>query len=109
MADFWPDLYGEEYALFDILETNWDFINRVNKATQRIGHIFFKTAKLLRKVDNELLIEMGFPQETLSFLRIQPTSAESVISRLDLVETGNSFKCLELNSDTPTFIKEVFL
>lgn len=109
VADFWPDLYGEEYALFDIFETNWDFINRVNKATQRIGKIFFKTAKLLRKVDNELLIEMGFPQETLSFLRIHPTSAESVISRLDLVETGNSFKCLELNSDTPTFIKEVFL
>jgi glutathionylspermidine synthase len=108
IENFWPDLYGEEYALYDVFETNGDFIDKVREASVRIGSIFFKTAKLLRKVDDDTLLEMGFPQETISFLRLEPLGPESVIARLDLVHHGGTFKCLELNSDTPTFIKEVF-
>nr|WP_041580366.1 glutathionylspermidine synthase family protein [Bacillus sp. 1NLA3E] len=108
VVDFWPDLYGEEYALYDIFETDRDFIKKVHQSSERIGHIFFKISKLLRKVNDEILLEMGFPEETLSFLRIPSHTAESVISRLDLVQSGTTFKCLEMNSDTPTFIKEVF-
>lgn len=108
VENFWPDLYGEEYALFDVFKTNQEFVERVTEATQRIGSIFFKTAKLLRRADDDILLEMGFPKETLSFLRMSLLSTESVIARLDLVQSGDSFKCLEINSDTPTFIKEVF-
>lgn len=106
--DFWPDLYGEEYALYDIYQTDKEVVRSIHQATERIGHIFYKTAKLLRQAPDETLIEMGFPSEALSFLRSHPIEVESVIARLDLVQTGDTFKCLEINSDTPTFIKEVF-
>lgn len=105
---FWPDLYDEEYALYDAYEMNPDFVQDVFTATKRIGSIFFKTAKLLRRADDEVLLEMGFPKGTLSFLRLALLPTESVISRLDLVQSGDKIKCLEINSDTPTFIKEVF-
>lgn len=108
VENFWPDLYGEEYALYDIYKSNWKAVRKIQQSTERIGHIFFKTAKLLRQAPDEILIDMGFPYKALSFLRLHPLKAESVISRLDLVQSGNTFKCLELNSDTPTFIKEVF-
>lgn len=108
VEDFWPDLYGEEYALYDIYKTNRNVVQKIQQSTERIGYIFFKTAKLLRQASDEILTEMGFPKEALSFLRLHPLKAESVISRIDLVQSGNTFKCLELNSDTPTFIKEVF-
>ncbi|WP_318504795.1 glutathionylspermidine synthase family protein [Bacillus sp. T3] len=105
---FWPDLYGEEYALYDVYEMNLDLVQAINTATKRIGSIFFKTATLLRRADDEVLLEMGFPKRTLSFLRLAPLSTESVIARLDLVQSDDEIKCLEINSDTPTFIKEVF-
>ncbi len=57
---------------------------------------------------DETLLKMGFPKETLSFLRLKTIPAESVISRLDLIPYGNSYKCIEINADTPTFIKELF-
>ena len=106
--DFWPDLYGEEYALFDLYKTDRAVIEKIRQSTKRIGAIFFKTAKLFRHAPDEILLEMGFPKESLSFLRIPPAKAESVIARLDLVQSGSTFKCLELNADTPTFIKEVY-
>jgi glutathionylspermidine synthase len=108
IEDFWPDLYGEEYALYDIYQTDREVIKKIQLSTERIGHIFFKTATLLRHAPDEVLTEMGFPKESLSFLRFLPVQAETVIARLDLVPSGETFKCLELNSDTPTFIKEVY-
>lgn len=56
---------------------------------------------------DETLLEMGFPKETISF-KIKTIPAESVISRLDLIPFGDSYKCIEINADTPTFIKELF-
>lgn len=108
VENFWPDLYGEEYALYDVYRANCEFVDQVHLATRKIGKIYFKVARLLREVDDHILVEMGFPRETLSFLRIAPFSSESVISRLDLVYTSGSIKCIEINADTPTFIKEVF-
>ncbi|MEW8986989.1 MAG: glutathionylspermidine synthase family protein, partial [Bacillus sp. (in: firmicutes)] len=108
MENFWPDLYGEEYALYDVYRANHEFVDQVRLASLRIGRIYFKIAKLLRNAEDDILVEMGFPRETLSFIRIVPLTSESVIARLDLVYTGGSIKCIEINADTPTFIKEVF-
>lgn len=105
---FWADLYGEEYALYDIKLINENEVARIRLISERIGAIFFKSASLLRNVPDETLLEMGFPKETLSFLRLKTIPAESVISRLDLIPYGDSYKCIEINADTPTFIKELF-
>ncbi|MBT2755418.1 glutathionylspermidine synthase family protein [Mesobacillus foraminis] len=105
---FWHDLYGEEYALYDIKAVNTDEIADIRLAGDRIGHIFFKVCKLLRKVSDETLAEMGFPTESFPVLRQKTLSTESVISRLDLIPVGDGYKCIEINADTPTFIKELF-
>ncbi|RTR33135.1 glutathionylspermidine synthase family protein [Robertmurraya yapensis] len=105
---FWADLYGEEYALYDIKLLNQNEVDQIRLISERIGSIFFKTASLLRKVPDETLLEMGFPKETLAFIRLKTLPAESVISRLDLIPYGDSYKCIEINADTPTFIKELF-
>lgn len=106
--DFWHDLYDTEYALWDVKVVSKSTIERIRLATKRIGQIFDKTAKLLRQLDDDTLCQLGFPVNTLPFLRLQTLPLESVIARLDLVDTENGLKLLEMNSDTPTFIKETF-
>ena len=108
MKDFWADLYDEEYALYDVSLLTKDEVAQIRIISERIGAIFFKMSSLLRKVPDETLLEMGFPKETLSFIRLKTLSVESVISRLDLIPYGESYKCIEINTDTPTFIKELF-
>ena len=108
IKDFWADLYGEEYALYDISILDSDQVADIRVISERIGAIFFKMGSLLRKVPDETLLEMGFSQETLAFIRLKTLPVESVISRLDLIPTGDSYKCIEINADTPTFIKELF-
>lgn len=106
--NFWHDIYGKEYALLDIKKETVKSIERLRQATEQIGHIFYKTAPLLRRLDNETFARLGFPSETHSFLRLKTIPFESVIARLDLVVMGDEIKLLELNADTPTFIKETF-
>jgi glutathionylspermidine synthase len=108
LKNFWADLYGEEYALYDIASVNNAEIEEIRLVSLRVGSIFFKVCKLLRKVPDQTLLEMGFPEETLSFVRLETLEAESVIARLDLIPSQNGYKCIEINADTPTFIKELF-
>ncbi|GLX69208.1 glutathionylspermidine synthase family protein [Paenibacillus glycanilyticus] len=106
---YWADLYGEEYSLYDLYDMTGEEVHKIRESTNRIGHIFYKTAQLLRTVDDETLLMLGFPRETLAYIRIRSLSVESVIARLDLIGTGETYKCMEINSDTPTFIKELHL
>jgi glutathionylspermidine synthase len=108
LKNFWFDLYGEEYALYDIRLEHSDEIKKIRLASARIGHIFFKICGLLREVPDITLLEMGYPAETIPFLHLKTLHTESVISRLDLIRFQNSYKCIEINSDTPTFLKELF-
>jgi glutathionylspermidine synthase len=108
IKNFWPDLYGEEYALYDLARVSQIEVDQIRLASDRIGRVFLKVATLLREVSEETLVEMGFPAESLSFLKLKSLPFESVIARLDLIKTETGFKCIEINSDTPTFIKELF-
>ncbi|WP_374120488.1 glutathionylspermidine synthase family protein [Neobacillus sp. PS3-40] len=108
LENFWPDLYGEEYALYDIRLEDSAEIKKIRLASARIGHIFFKVCRLLREVPDTTLLEMGYPAETLPFLRLKTLNSESVIARLDLIRHQDSYKCIEINADTPTFIKELY-
>ncbi|RAP24065.1 hypothetical protein C2W64_02912 [Brevibacillus laterosporus] len=105
---YWADLYGQEYSLYDVYPVTEREASAIRKATNRVGYIFFKTIKLLRQIDDELLLSLGFPASSLRFLRIRQLNMESVIARLDLVELDDRYVVLEINSDTPTFLKELF-
>lgn len=108
IEQFWADLYDEEYALYDIYEVTEEEVEKIRLATERTGKIYFKMAHLLRNVSDEALLEMGYPEETLRFLRLKTLEAESVIARFDFIPHNGTYKCIELNADTPTFIKELF-
>lgn len=108
ISRFWHDLYGAEYALFDVSVITPSELADIKQCTQRTGAIFFKVCELLRNADDTTLLEMGFPYETLAFIRLKTTPAESIIARLDLIKTDHTYKCIEINADTPTFIKELF-
>lgn len=108
IAGFWPDLYGEEYALYDVRAVRQEEVDAIRVVTERVGAIFFKMAQLLRHVPDETLLQMGYPEETLKFVRLETLPVSSVVARLDLIAVGDSYKCIEINADTPTFIKELF-
>ncbi|QXJ36773.1 Glutathionylspermidine synthase [Parageobacillus caldoxylosilyticus] len=108
IPDFWADLYDAEYALLDYHMLTEEEEEQIRTATNRIGHLYRKTAKLLRQLSDETLRLLGFHQEELPFLRIPVLPAETVIARADLVHVGGTFKLIELNADTPTFIRETF-
>ncbi|QWG27515.1 glutathionylspermidine synthase [Bacillus mycoides] len=106
---FWSDLYECEYSLFHVFPITEQTIKQLQLATERMGKIFFKTARLLRDLSNEQLLELGFPDASLPFIRLKGMYPESVISRFDFALTDdNRIKMLEFNSDTPTFIVECF-
>lgn len=108
IEDFWHDLYGTEYALYDVHIESSHIIDSIKEASNQIGELFFKTAPLLRSLDDQTLFSLGFPKDSLPYLRLKTMETESVISRLDFAVTTDQIKLLELNADTPTFIKELF-
>ncbi|MED1269151.1 glutathionylspermidine synthase family protein [Bacillus mycoides] len=107
--NFWSDLYECEYSLFHVFPITEQTMKQLQVATERMGKIFFKTARILRNLSNEQLLELGFPTASLPFIRLKGMYPESVISRFDFALTeDNCIKMLEFNSDTPTFIVECF-
>ncbi|MFP7494385.1 glutathionylspermidine synthase family protein [Terribacillus saccharophilus] len=110
IPDFWSDMYGEEYSLYDIRTISEKDTERKRLFAYRCGKILFKTADLLaqQEIDDDSLIRIGFPQETLHFIRMQTMKNKTIIGRFDSVEVDGEEKLLEFNSDTPTFIKELF-
>jgi glutathionylspermidine synthase len=105
---FWSDLYGSEYSLFQVYPITERTSFLLKEATERMGIVFFKTARLLRSLTNEQLLELGYPAACLPFIRMKNFSPETIIGRFDFVLTKDGFKMLEFNSDTPTFIVECF-
>ncbi|MFD3447918.1 glutathionylspermidine synthase family protein [Microbacteriaceae bacterium 4G12] len=108
IPQFWADLYEEPYALYDATCITRKQKEKLQEATRCVGQIFFKVADLLRRLDDETLLAMSYPKEALLFLKLTSSLPESVIARLDFIPCGDSFKVIELNADTPTFIKELF-
>ncbi len=106
--DFWHDLDGEEYALYDCYSMSRSEVDEIRNATEKVGQIYRKTAGLLRNLDDETLLQLDIPEEVIPFIRTKSISAEMLISRVDFVKTSDGLKVLEVNADTPTFEKEVF-
>lgn len=105
---FYPDLEKEEYALLDIQVQTKEYWDEIRLAAREVGLIFEKIAPLLRTLEDSTLLQLGFPKETLAYIKVKSIPQEYIIGRLDFVVNGTSIKLLEFNADTPTFIKETF-
>ncbi|SFA72848.1 MULTISPECIES: glutathionylspermidine synthase family protein [unclassified Bacillus (in: firmicutes)] len=108
LPDFWSDINDAEYSLFHVLPLKKELIDKVKLATETMMAIFSKTARLLRQLPEEQLLDLGFPTESLAFIKMKQFFPETIIGRFDFVNTTDGLKLLEFNSDTPTFIKECF-
>ncbi|KAA0545277.1 glutathionylspermidine synthase family protein [Bacillus sp. BGMRC 2118] len=108
--EFWADLYGQEYGLYDVHLVDDEFVQGTKEFANKMGQLFFKTAQLLRSetIGEETFLEMGYPKETISFMRQIGITSETVIGRFDSVFVDGTHKLLEFNADTPTFIYELF-
>jgi len=105
----WDFLYGEEYALASLHEIDRSYREEIAEATRGLGRIFKKTVEIVQQGGDELLAELGFPEETWPVLRVRvPLTGPTVIGRFDFAPTSDGLKLLELNSDTPTGIVEAF-
>ncbi len=66
-------------------------LDQLHLATERMGEkYFFKTARLLRNLSDEQLLDLGFPSASLSFIRMKGLYPESVISRFDFAVTEDN-------------------
>ncbi|MCL7747994.1 glutathionylspermidine synthase family protein [Halalkalibacter alkaliphilus] len=108
LTSFWDRLYGMEYALYDCLEITSEERDEIRAATEESYAIYKKMNQMVRQAPDETLLDLGFPQKALPFLRMMMIPYETVIGRFDFVQTESGLKLLEFNSDTPTFIRELF-
>jgi glutathionylspermidine synthase len=105
----WDRMYGEEYALADILDISPEFREELAVATSRLAQIFTRVVPILQQADDSLLRELGVPEPALEAVRLVTSQAPpTIVGRFDFAQTAEGLKMLECNSDTPTGIVEAF-
>ncbi|WP_368731157.1 glutathionylspermidine synthase family protein [Bacillus sp. AFS015802] len=92
----------------DIKMETRETVSEIREASKRVYAIFDKTADLLRELEDDTLLELGYPEESLSYITFKSIPQECIIGRFDFVVGEGEIKLLEFNSDTPTFIKELY-
>lgn len=112
VPDFWADLHGGEYALYDLIRITPDLVEEIRAATGKISRLLTLFTNRMQKLPDDqwkqLIQQLGYPQQTAEWLRINNLPWPSMIARADWALTPDGPKLLEWNADTPSFIKELF-
>ena len=105
----WDWMNGAEYGLAEIHLVTSQFRQEIALATEALGGIYAKTVFAVQSADDELLLELGIPEEALLAVRVlvKPEMV-TVIGRFDFVQTAEGLKMIEFNADTPTSVVEAF-
>ena len=105
----WDRIDGIEYGLAGIHYITEEFRREIAFATEGLGKIFTKTVYAIQNADDELLRDLGIPEEALSAVRVLVNpEVVTVIGRFDFAKTIEGLKLLEFNADTPTSVVEAF-
>lgn len=103
----WDIMEDEEYALADCLEIVRPFRDELAEATEAMGRVFARTVEVLQAGEDELLLGLGLPPQTLEAARLPaPGGMLTAVGRFDFARTPEGLKMLEFNSDTPTGVVE---
>lgn len=105
---FWYNIGDEPYALYDCLAMDWAEAVSMREAANKIAKVYHKTAWLLQHMHRDTFTELGFPEATFPFLTHRALHVPSILQRIDMVHDGKTWKHYEINSDTPTFIRECY-
>jgi glutathionylspermidine synthase len=94
-----------DYALFDCHKVDQNFIEKLNTSSAEIGKIINRIPDFIRSLDDETLIQAGYPADTIKIIREDHTNPFAM--RLDwCCQPNGEFKILEINSQTPSFWRE---
>ncbi len=105
----WDSMYNQEYALASIHPISESFRAEIAGATEKLGKIFARTIRVIQQGPDELLKELGIPEEAWPAVRLPVNPGiPTVIGRFDFARTPEGLKMLEFNSDTPTGVVEAF-
>ncbi len=86
--DFWYDVEGREYALYDVAAMEQREIERIRAAAADAWRIFVRVAPILRGLPDEELLAIGVPRAALHVCRLsEPNACESVVARFDFALT----------------------
>jgi glutathionylspermidine synthase len=107
--DFWSDVGGEPYAMFEVHALDRRCIDEIRRAAADAWHIFARVAPVLRALPDDELLAIGIPATALRACRLRDRAdGEGCLARFDLALTADGPKVLELNAETPMFLWESY-
>src|SRR5690606_21758874 len=91
-----------EYALYQVLEMPISLMRELKYATEILWRIHVKMYRMVKELEQNDLLRLGFHEEILSYIHLNYLNQPSILSRFDFVCTDDGkIKMLELNADTP--------
>jgi glutathionylspermidine synthase len=91
------------YALYHCHPVSPSLIQELNTAAERVGKIFTQLGSVVRELDEDTLIDYGFPEETIRVVKFD--SLAPFCMRLDWCwnDAKKIHKVIEANVQTPSF------
>src|SRR5215468_2100728 len=88
---------SNSYDLLEPWELSQSQCADLLNATAAIADVYKRVVPLVQATPHTFLREIGIPGEWIPL--VQTTTAENAIARLDLVQTNEGYKLLEVNAD----------
>lgn len=105
----WDRMYGEEYALAEVVKLSETELSDLRRAVEALGRVYARTIEIVQQGGEELWTGLGLPGASFGALGLRlPLPWVTLIGRFDMALTPDGWKMLEFNSDTPTGIVEAF-
>lgn len=105
----WPGTLADEFDVLAPCTLTRAEADEILNATASLALIYDHAAKLLRRVSDQALLEIGVPRYLLSAVRCAiPGMPDCVVGRFDLARTEQGYKLLEFNADAAGLLVEAF-
>ena len=106
--EFFANLPELEYALYGTLVLDESKANEIKYATQELWAVLKRVKDYVLSLDEEEILELGYPKELIPYLYLDYLSFDTVLSRFDFVVNHEGIKAIEINNVTPFLIAETF-
>ena len=106
--EFFANLPELEYALYGTLVLDENKANEIKYATQELWAVLKKVKDYVLSLEEEEVLELGYPKELIPYLYLDYLSFDTVLSRFDFIVNHEGIKAIEINNVTPFLIAETF-
>lgn len=107
--DFYSDFKEDKltYALYGTLPIG-DITDKIQDATNKLWQVLLKTKDKIVNMNTEELEKLGFNSRIHDYIKLDYLTNYTALSRFDFIVKDNKVKMMEINSETPFLIQEVF-